>query len=368
MDAVKDNAYINAKFEQDKLQLNGPKCHKLHIGKASKFCPVLKAHKENISNVSSEKYVGDVVSTDGKHTANVKSRRSKGIGVVNEILSILNHMGLGSLYFKAGMLLRSAMLHSVLLCNAETWLRLRACEVRMLERVDEMLIRKLLQVPRSTPGAALYLETGALPIQILLKVKRIMFLHHILTREKETLIHQVLMSQIEKPVKGDWFLVVLEDLETLGLKDFPMSKIAEMSKEALKQLVKKHAEITALSDLNARKSGLSKISSLAYNKLAFQSYLMARTTSKRQKRLQFRWRTRMVNVGWNYGDKRKCPLCNEADDTQEHVLLCQKINIDKPSYELNDISDLTFLKFVEKALRRREVLLENLEKDSSSNN
>ena len=39
--------------------------------------------------VSEDKYVGDVVSEDGKHTKNINSRRSKGIGVCNEITTIL---------------------------------------------------------------------------------------------------------------------------------------------------------------------------------------------------------------------------------------------------------------------------------------
>ena len=229
--SVKDNAYINAKFEQDKLQCNGPKCHKMHIGKASKFCPDLKAHTQTMDSVSREKYVGDIVSKDGKHAENIKARRSEGIGIVSEILSILNHMGLGCFYFKAGMLLRSAMLHQVLLTSAETWLRLGTKEMRMLEGVDEMLIRKLLQVPISTPGAALYLETGSIPIHLVIKNKRIMFLHHILTREKGTLISQVLSAQMNKPGKGDWFLVVMEDLKTLGLEELTIEKISEMSKQ-----------------------------------------------------------------------------------------------------------------------------------------
>ena len=31
--------------------------------------------------VSQEKYVGDIVSSDGKHTKNITLRRSKGIGI-----------------------------------------------------------------------------------------------------------------------------------------------------------------------------------------------------------------------------------------------------------------------------------------------
>ena len=63
--SVKDNAYINAKFEQGKQQLNENKCHKIHMGKPSKFCPILKAHEKSITNVKSERYVGDIISDNG---------------------------------------------------------------------------------------------------------------------------------------------------------------------------------------------------------------------------------------------------------------------------------------------------------------
>ena len=65
-ESVKDNAYVNAKIEQDKLLFNGPKCHQMHVGKSSCYCSPLRAHETQMDIVAEEKYIGDVVSSDGK--------------------------------------------------------------------------------------------------------------------------------------------------------------------------------------------------------------------------------------------------------------------------------------------------------------
>ena len=219
IESVKDNAYINSKFELKKMLLNGSKCHSLHSGKPCRLCPTLRAHDIPIEKVDNEKYVGDIISHNGKHTSNITSRRSKGIGIVNEIINILNSLCLGPHYFHVAMTLRQAMLISVLLFNAETWLRLNKSDITKLEKVDEMLLRKLLKVPTSTPRISLYLETGAIPISLLIKEKRIMFLHHILTRNEDALISKVFWAQVNQPAKGDWCTrLLMKTWVTLGCK------------------------------------------------------------------------------------------------------------------------------------------------------
>jgi hypothetical protein len=354
INAVKDNAYIDSKFEQNKLLANAGKCHKMHVGKASKFCPVLSVHDQNMDAVNNEKYVGDLLSNDGKHTPNILARRSKGIGVVNEILSILNHMCLGQYYFEAGLMLRTAMLQSVLLTNAETWLRLAPKDMRNLERVDEMLLRKLLETPISTPGAALYLETGTIPLKYALKCKRIMFLHHILTRDKGALISQVFWAQVNNPAPGDWCTVVHEDMEALEIGEISYQELEGMSKNCLKNIMKKTIRNAAFKELMIRKNLLSKIAPQHYDSLTIQPYLLSPSTSNRQKRVQFRWRTRMTKVGWNYGIKGKCPLCKDSDDIQDHLLSCRYL------VDSGQDSPTGFFERIEIALRKRERILEAL--------
>ena len=130
-------------------------------------------------------------------------------------------------------------------------------------------------------------------------------------------------------------------------------------------MVKKHVEMIALTELNLRKEKLSKISSLEYNKLSLQPYLYAKNTSNRKKRLQFRWRTRMVKVGWNFGNKSKCPLCNEVDDTQEHLLECSKIRTKELNPGGAEESE-PCLEIIEAALRQRESLIEMIDKQTNN--
>ena len=351
LESIKDNAFINARFEEKKQKLNEKKCHKIHCGRPSRLCPTLRAHSTPISKVGSEKYVGDIICHTGKHTPNTKVRRSKGIGIVNEILSILDNLCLGQYYFHVAMILRPVMLLSVLLFNSDAWLRLTKSDIAKLEKVDEMLLRKILKTPTSTPIAALYLETGAIPIRFWIKQKRILFLHHILTRSEDSLISQVFWAQVENPAKGDWCTVVAEDLKCLKLHDLQFGQISLMSKETIKTKLKTNIKEVAHNYLLNAKESLSKLSDLSYDEFSIQPYLVDPLISNRHKRLLFQWRTRMIKVNWNYGLKINCPLCDEHADTQEHLLQCAK---------LCDVTTTPtlFVDKVERALRMRELILE----------
>ena len=373
VETIKDNAYINAKVEQDKLLFNGPKCNQLHAGKSSNLCPIIRAHTTEIQITLEEKYVGDIISSDGKHSKNIASRRLKGIGICNEIIAILNTLFLGPFHFQIALLFREVMLLSVLLFNSETWLRLTKENVKKLESVDEMLLRKILATPISTPKVALYLETGCIPIRFTLKKKRIMFLHHILTRDKEALIHRVLTAQINQPAKGDWCVVVREDLDSLGLSNISFDEISRMSKDKLKILLNDEVTRCSFEELNSKKLNLSKISRISYNQLEIQPYLTDPQLSIKLKQLTFKWRTKMIKVGWNFGQKEPCPLCCDGDDTQDHLFHCKSIftdcDIDWTDKNNNDYNMYNLeqhIKRLEMAIRRREIALEERARLGSS--
>ena len=305
--------------------------------------------------VKEEKYVGDIITGDGKHTKNIMARRSKGIGIVSEIMNILDGLYLGKHYFKTAVMLRQAMLLSVLLFNSETWLRLNKTDLNRLEGVDRMFLRRIFQVPTSTPTVALYLETGCLPIKLLLKVKRIMFLHHIMTRQDDALIKRAFCAQVSQPVKGDWVIVVKEDMEYIGLGHLTFDDVARLSKESLRTIVKTKASDTAWKELMDQKRKSSKLASLKYESFSMQRYLSAESNlSNRAKRALFRWRSHTISVQQNWGMKdAKCPLCKSADDTQYHLLTCPELKT-PPPWNIESVVE---------ALRQREVILEEKEKN-----
>ena len=130
---------------------NKSKCVKMHIGKADGNCPTLKVHGTILHEVTEELYLGDVISSDGKNTKNIKTRISKGIGIISQILNILSSTSFGSHYFKIALLLRESLLVSGVTTNAEVWHNFSESEMTELESLDKLFFRKLLGVPKSTP-------------------------------------------------------------------------------------------------------------------------------------------------------------------------------------------------------------------------
>ena len=135
------------------------------IGKTCEKTVQLKAHESDINNIYSDKYVGDIVSKDGKNDKNIKSRVGKGIGAISNIMNILKNVSLGQYYFEIALLLRESTFLSSILLNSETWVNVTKTNIEELEQIDETLLRRILNAPAKTPLPALYLELGISPIR-----------------------------------------------------------------------------------------------------------------------------------------------------------------------------------------------------------
>ena len=76
-DSVRANAKINSFIESKKLTFGQKKCKQMHIGKENNICPILKVHGKNMGKESNSKYLGDIISVDGKNTLNFGERKKK---------------------------------------------------------------------------------------------------------------------------------------------------------------------------------------------------------------------------------------------------------------------------------------------------
>ena len=179
-------------------------------------------------------------------------------------------------------------------------------------------------------------------------------MYHILSREGDPLIKTVYSAQVRKTAKGDWCVVVKEDLDSIGLGYLDDEKIACMKKDALKQIVTEKIKETALRDLQKAKGERKKLAKLSYSELCIQPYLTPESKlSIKEKRVWFKWRTGMIKVQHNFGIKSPCPLCRTAEDTQDHLLLCPELS----EHRCGDI-----IKDIISALRQREVIAEERNK------
>ena len=108
------------------------KCHLMHIGKSSTVCPDMKVHGHIVDRVSQAVYLGDVISQDGSNTANVKDRVSKGMGLVTNIMHLLQTVSFGSQYFEIATTLRESLLINGMLTNSEIWYGIKKKEIEEL--------------------------------------------------------------------------------------------------------------------------------------------------------------------------------------------------------------------------------------------
>ena len=109
------NAFINVKTNSKKLQFGGNKCKKMHVGHDNEDykCQDLSVDRWSEVEVKNyetgeiemkdiwdgeqvmegkleEKYLGDVISTDGRNLKNIKARIAKGKGIVSKIFTMLD--------------------------------------------------------------------------------------------------------------------------------------------------------------------------------------------------------------------------------------------------------------------------------------
>ena len=333
MDSIALNTFITTQIEMKKLKFHIPdkngksKCHKIHIGKDHDMCSVLQVHGTVMESVSFDTYLGDVISADGKNTRNIKKRVSRGIGISTQILNLLRTISLGEYYLEIALLLRESLFLNSVLNNAEIWYSVTKEELKELEDLDRTLLKKILDVPFSTPKEAYYLELGILPIGVILKARRINYLQYILKREEGEMLFTFFMTQWHNEIQGDWTQEIKENLDDFGIPcDF--DGIKSMSEYSFKALVKRKAKEYALKILQEMQSTHSKMSNLNYSELKLQEYFNTPGISRTEMLNLFKWRVKMAPLGENFRGNQGnivCPLCHNHLDNQATIFQCEAI-------------------------------------------
>ena len=295
------------------------------MGGKNPTCPTLHVHGTAIEEVTHDEYLGDILSNDGKNSLNIKKRISRGVGLISQLMNILDLVSFGHHHLEIGLLLRESVIIYSILNNVEVWYGMTGAEIDEFESLDVMLLRKMMRVPISTPKVALYLELGLIPLGIVIKARRIRYLHYLLQQGEEKMLGRFFKAQMNNPSKADWILTVRQDLTDFNIDD-NMNAIKQLSKTQIKKIVKEKSVELAKKVLFSRKECLSKLRHLNYTDLQAQSYLTLSGFRFDEVRTIFLYRVRMYDFGENYrGSKASsiCPLCNGHPDRQELMIECK---------------------------------------------
>ena len=195
------NTYVNAQIETKKLRFHTPdingktKCHFMHIGRNSHPCPELQVHGTKMEKVTEDTYLGDIISEDGRNTKNIRNRISKGVGIISQIMNMLETVTLGEHFFTTAVLLRESKFLNGILTNSEIWYGLTNDEIGELESLDRTLLRQIMKTPISTPIESLYLELGIMDIKTTIKARRLNYLYYLCKGKENKMLFQFFSTQ-----------------------------------------------------------------------------------------------------------------------------------------------------------------------------
>ena len=180
--------------------------------------------------------MGDILTTDGRIDQNITERYNKGMGKINEIMSMLQEVSFGPHYFQMAMLFRESILLSSMLCCSEVLYGVTKAHIEKLEQADRVFFRRLFEVPNCTTIESFYLETSTIPIRFLLMKKRLFYFWDILQKDENELVKKVFNSQKSFSVKNDWVLQVQSDLDECDVQ-LNDCEIATMKRSSFTKLI-----------------------------------------------------------------------------------------------------------------------------------
>ena len=364
---AKMNKVINTFIESKKLKLSESKCFRVHIGKDHDKCPKLKVHEHDMKDSDKEKYLGDIIDSNGKITGTIENRKKRGQGIITEIMAIINEIPFGEYRTEVALKLRESMLLNGMLFNSEAWHGLTLANIAALEVVDQALLRAILNAHRGTTKEFLYLETGTVPISWILSQRRINFLKHILSRGEDELLKKVYLAQKEQPNQGDFVKIVEHDLKRFELK---VEDIETMSKEMLKKELRKRALSAAFVELFRNMQGSTKVKGIKYDRLELQEYLKSRMSDEVRNTITGLRSKCVRGVKSNFPNLHKvcqhCPLmCNSQTpqlDTQDHILVCSALGGSNADYNFihAGVEEQRYIgQEFSRVLKKRALLLED---------
>ena len=362
VEGLKNNVKTDEFVKSKKLegQVGEGKCQWIHIGK-SKCKAAYVVNKCNITKCDNYKYLGDSVS-DGFDCL-YRKRYEKSQGYAISCQAMCTEISLGFQIYSTAKLLHEAVFLNGTMVNMETWPNFINSRIRMFERAEQSLFRKILNAHSKTPIECFYLELGIIPFRFQLMKRRVMYYQMVMMRNNDEITKAVVMRQKQTRIKGDFFMQVLNDMNILNISE---SDIMDNSKEALKDKVKKQIRYAAYDFLMDTAHKHTKVRSEMYEDLDGMVYLEDERFTPDLSNLLFKLRTRMFNVRNNFRNQYEtnllCPLCRVKEDSQEHLLECRmilnKVNCGDCRYEdiFSDDADtlLNIAKVLQMVIKVRE--------------
>ena len=327
-------------FAKDhKLKWGQEKCQVMKVGKHDKNGNnEWKIGEMPISETKSYKYLGDIITNDGKNTKNLENRRNRTISTTISIKTIATNDVFRDIGTAVLMQLHDTNTLSALLTNCESWTLLKK-ENEQLQQIEIQSIKLLFDLPSHTPTPAptpaLIYTLGLLYTSLRVEKRKFLYLWKVINRYPSHWTYKALTHILTKKIgwgkSCDEFLTK-HDLPS-NLQVIKNLTRNEWTKKVNKA-VEKNNKDQLLDDLHKTELGIiirkTKTASIVdliekpdYQRKPLPEIMKC---SKVESKAIIMGRFGMLECGKNYkGTKSETSNdCNELDDENHRLNYCSK--------------------------------------------
>ena len=246
----------------------------------------------NVSRGDSDSVLATILSGKGKATA-----------AIDEIKAVLDDLRVAAVGgIQGGLYLWELSVSPFLLNNASTLTDIMDGAIQELDRLQELFLRVLLEVPRSTPKPLLYWDTGTMTMANRIKVMKLNLMVHLKKLDQSSLAKQVLDEQI----RHDWPGLAKEAKEICQkwkMENVTREEEEVKSKKVWKRMIQKKAKEEEGKELRERMKTYQKLQDKIeedYGKKAYFDKM-----SSKDAKLWFRVRSKMIKCKMNFSSDKK---------------------------------------------------------------
>ena len=228
-----------------------------------------------------------------------------------------------------------------------------------------MLLRKILNAPKSTPKEMLYLELGCIPFRNVIQQRRLSFLYYILQEDPKSLVYRFFETQRKNRTKNDWVTTILRDLEELKL-NLNFDEIKAMKKSSFVNLLKQSIVKKSLEELNKKKESHSKVMGLEHKFLKMKRYFLSSNVkaSKEEIQMVFKLRSRVTDLKTNFKnmyESYECTACGNEEESQKHILECRELLKRNKDIKENPVYEKIFEGNISQQINIAKIFKENMQ-------
>jgi hypothetical protein len=295
---------------------------------ATDAIPRLKIEETVLKIVEKAVYLGDTFNNNGSNKDLIEDRVNKGNTCIINSISLCDEVTLGTFTVQTLLLLYQCLYIAVTLYNSQAWSKLSKNDLSSLQVNQLKFLKRIFHAPSSTPNTITFLETGTMPIKYEIDIRRLNFLHHILTLSNHDPVRMVYLEQLKYKSEPNWGNDVRDIRKEYGISKTD-EEITEMTKESWKRLVKKEVKNHALKELNSELALLKMGNKLGpYAELRSQEYLDH--LYPQEARCIFQIRSGVIDTKCTrkyWYEDTVCRLCNRGEEDVNHVVnLCPEIS------------------------------------------